>query len=425
MKNYQIESYNFLLKEKKCVLADAPRVGKTLPTCQAIKAIGEETLVACNIAAKQGWIKYFNELGISYVDIDKEVNINQGKQVYLVNYEKLDNITNFQRFVGLSPKVIVSDEAHRMKNEFGGRSRCLERIISNSSSSDSYVFALTGTPYFTRVDDVESLLKLVGRSSDKALLDQIRTLNDLVAHSSTSDDLTSLIAQYGSFLSQSGCLLRRGLQDVGLSNMVNKKIIHLGVDCEESDDEFSFENATKWGFDERYQDKVDHTLAYVNANVYSRSDRINGLAKVQGSVDYIREILRNKKRVVIFGWHKEVLSEIAERLGVDKIINGEKSQKDKIKIVEDFQKGVDNIIILNHKSGGEGLDLSMDCDDVIIVEPYWTNAQNTQSESRIINIGKENSGCTVHYLFSNSLVDKAKFKVLDYRARIESLLFSR
>ena len=59
---HQIQARDFLLSRKRAILADAPRVGKTMPAASA--AIQHlPTLVICPAVVKPGWVKAFAALG--------------------------------------------------------------------------------------------------------------------------------------------------------------------------------------------------------------------------------------------------------------------------------------------------------------------------------------------------------------------------
>jgi len=60
---------DFLLTRKRCILADAPRVGKTLPTATAA-AQNLPVLVLCPAVAKPVWKKAFEQLGITAVIVN-------------------------------------------------------------------------------------------------------------------------------------------------------------------------------------------------------------------------------------------------------------------------------------------------------------------------------------------------------------------
>jgi superfamily II DNA or RNA helicase len=109
---HQEQSKQFLLDTKRAILADQPRVGKTLPTAAA--ALEHlPALIVCPAIAKTVWEAAFNKLSnatVRVVNGKNDAMKTTDHQVVIINYDLL------QYFNNAGYQTLVLDECHRVKN---------------------------------------------------------------------------------------------------------------------------------------------------------------------------------------------------------------------------------------------------------------------------------------------------------------------
>lgn len=140
------------------------------------------------------------------------------------------------------------------------------------------------------------------------------------------------------------------------------------------------------------------------------------LAKIKTAIEVAKDANLSGAQVLLFCAFKETAGQIAEALGcpcVTSDLAGAKRQK----VVDDFQSGKHQNLVLTYGSGETGLNLQA-ASVVIRVDRVWLWASNEQSVARSHRLGQENK-VTVYDLFFGEH-DKEMWKVLE--AKTENVL---
>ena len=210
LKELQKESIEFLLKNKKCILANGMGTGKTITTVvSAMESGAKKILIICPASLKSTWkreICYYNdETDVTIINGSKwETNT----RFTIVNYDILDNfykiptelvfekkqledgtITRIPKMIkGANGKkvqktrkslkkdiikkcleespmflegfdCVILDEAHKLSNNTSIRYRTIEDFLKRSNIP--YVFLLTGIPLTNKPMNLYHILKLI------------------------------------------------------------------------------------------------------------------------------------------------------------------------------------------------------------------------------------------------------------------------
>ncbi len=210
LKELQKESIEFLLKNKKCILANGMGTGKTITTVVAAMESGaKKILIICPASLKSTWKReichYNDETDVTIINGSKwETNT----RFTIVNYDILDNFYKIPTelvfeekkledgTISRIPKMIkgangkkvqktrkslkkdtikkcleespmflekfdcvVLDEAHKLSNNTSIRYRTIEDFLKRSNIP--YVFLLTGTPLTNKPMNLYHILKLI------------------------------------------------------------------------------------------------------------------------------------------------------------------------------------------------------------------------------------------------------------------------
>lgn len=371
---HQEVTLQFLLGKKRCIIADEPRVGKTLPTASAALQ-NLPALIICPAIVKSVWQSAFTNL-----NPDVPVNIIKGKKnaeffkaegVVIINYDLLGSIKQMEQF-----NTLVLDESHRIKSPKAIRTVAAQKLMRNIPN----VYALSGTPIPNRPIELWPLLNGLGIyrggyydfASRYARMWKAPWGLD-VSGASNLPELKEMLKPY---------VLRRKKADVftGYQEPIVSLItFDLPVDHREKD--FNADAL------------IDHPNPMLAFEGLSEIMKEAGLRKVKPAIEFILDKLETGEPIVVFAHHKEVVhaikDEIKKHCGVS-VITGETNPKYRADIIAQFQSGVTKVFIGNLSACQEGIDLSVS-DTVIFVEATWQTSALLQASSRIENINK--AGC--------------------------------
>lgn len=158
--------------------------------------------------------------------------------------------------------------------------------------------------------------------------------------------------------------------------------------------------------------------------------RLMGVALAPQIADYARDFLEGSdEKLVIFGWHLEVLDifeNALSRFGTVRI-DGRKSASARQSAVDNFvERDSVRVFIGNIQAAGTGLDgLQKVCSRCYLAEPDWVPAQNEQAVSRLDRIGQENIVSAEIFVAPGSISEKILVKALEKMNVIHRVLDAR
>jgi SWI/SNF-related matrix-associated actin-dependent regulator 1 of chromatin subfamily A len=150
-----------------------------------------------------------------------------------------------------------------------------------------------------------------------------------------------------------------------------------------------------------------------------------GLAKVAPAVDLANEYADQDKPLLLFAHHKDVMDGLCEGLVASGIsygrIDGTVSVERRGELVEMFQAGKLDAMVLSVKAAGVGITLTRST-DVLFVERAWTPADEEQAEDRAHRIGQKGS-VTIRYMVATNTMDEDMALLIDLkRTVLEAIL---
>jgi SWI/SNF-related matrix-associated actin-dependent regulator 1 of chromatin subfamily A len=371
---HQEVSKEFLLAKKRCILADEPRVGKTLATASAALQ-NLPALIICPAIVKTVWQSAFANLApevpITIINGKKNATSIGADGIVIINYDLLGAIKDMGNF-----RTLVLDESHRIKSPKAIRTIAAQRLMKDISN----VYALSGTPIPNRPIELWPLLNGLGIykggyydfASRYARMWKAPWGLD-VSGASNLPELKEMLRPF---------VLRRKKTDVFTEYqepIVSLITFDLPVDHREK--EFNADAL------------MEHPNPMLAFEGLSEIMKEAGLRKVKPAIEFILDKLETGEPIVVFAHHKEVVhaikDEIKKHCGVS-VITGETNPKYRAGIIAQFQSGVTKVFIGNLAACQEGIDLSVS-DTVIFVEATWQTSALLQASSRIENINK--AGC--------------------------------
>lgn len=386
---HQQAAKQFLLSRRRAILADQPRVGKTLPTAAAALE-NLPALIVCPAIAKTVWEAAFNKLApnvsVHVINGKKDAGQPNNADVTIINYDVLQyGVTQVDKY-----KTLVLDECHRLSNPKAQRTKAAMVAMKKID----YVFALSGTIVPNRPAELWPILHGLGIYRGgwfdfvyryaKAWSPPWGGLD--VSGASNIPELKALVKPH---------MLRRKKEDIFMDYkepQVSLITFDLPVDKREQ------------SFD------ADALIANPNALLafegLSEIMREAGIRKAPLAADFIDDLLHAGDPVVVFAHHKEVVNMLEDELRIHKPVKvvGDTPKSQRQKNIDAFQSGKTKCFIGNIGSCGEGIDLSV-ADTIVFVEPTWQTSALEQASSRVENINKNGMKPLIYLLTVRASLD--------------------
>ena len=385
---HQQEAKLFLLSRRRAILADQPRVGKTLPTAAAALE-NLPALIVCPAIAKTVWEAAFARLApnasVIVVNGKREASEPNSADITIINYDVLQyGVTNVDRY-----NTLVLDECHRIKNPKAARTKAAMLAMKKVD----HVYALSGTPIPNRPIELWPLLNGLGvfRGGWYDFAARYAKLWNAPwgLDSSGSSNLAELKAMMKPHV------LRRKKEDI-FKDYKEPQVSLITFDLPNDKREQTFD--------------VDALMANPNALLafegLAEIMREAGMKKVQYAADFIDDLLQANEPVVVFAHHKDVVQALQDELKVHKpvIVVGDTSRAKRDKAIADFQAGKTLCIIGNIAAMSEGVDLSA-ADTIVFVECTWSTSALEQASSRVENINKSGIPPVIYILTIKASLD--------------------
>jgi len=386
---HQQEAKLFLLSRRRAILADQPRVGKTLPTAAAALE-NLPALIVCPAIAKTVWEAAFSKLApnvsVHVVNGKRDAALPNSADITIINYDVLQyGVTQVDKY-----KTLVLDECHRLSNPKAQRTKAAMVAMKKIE----YVFALSGTIVPNRPAELWPILHGLGIYRGgwfdfvyryaKAWSPPWGGLD--VSGASNIPELKALVKPH---------MLRRKKEDIFMDYkepQVSLITFDLAVDKREQ------------SFD------ADALIANPNALLafegLSEIMREAGIRKAPLAADFIDDLLHAGDPVVVFAHHKEVVNMLEDELRIHKPVKvvGDTPKAQRQKNIDAFQSGKTKCFIGNIGSCGEGIDLSV-ADTIVFVEPTWQTSALEQASSRVENINKNGMKPLIYLLTVRASLD--------------------
>jgi SWI/SNF-related matrix-associated actin-dependent regulator 1 of chromatin subfamily A len=385
---HQQEAKLFLLSRRRAILADQPRVGKTLPTAAAALE-NLPALIVCPAIAKTVWEAAFARLApnvsVYVINGKRDAALPNSADITIINYDVLQyGVTQVDRY-----NTLVLDECHRIKNPKAQRTKAAMLAMKKVD----HVYALSGTPIPNRPIELWPILHGLGIYRGGWF--------DFAARYAKMWN-----APWG--LDTSGASNLIELKELMRPHVLRRKKENIFKDYRDPQVSLiTFDLAN----DKREQEfDADALMANPNALLafegLAEIMREAGMRKVKAASEFIDDLLQANEPVVVFAHHKDVVAELEKLLFVHKpvIVVGDTSRAKRDKAIADFQAGKTLCIIGNIAAMSEGVDLSA-ADTIVFVECTWSTSALEQASSRVENINKSGIPPVIYILTIKASLD--------------------
>jgi SWI/SNF-related matrix-associated actin-dependent regulator 1 of chromatin subfamily A len=434
--SFQKATLDYLLARGGGIDGDQPGLGKT-PTaiafCNHKEAV--RVLVICPASVRIQWGERIREWStIPHVKVSVMLKVKDGihptANYQVLSYDAARNPAIIRAIAKQEWDVLICDEAHKMKNIEALTTRA---VLGNNRGEYQHgdikmpaiakyckhKLALTGTLLLNRPSECYVLFRhfdheAIDFLSEGAFKERYNRQADMKTIEGKRFKLesTSLENELQNRL-RVNVMARHEKKDV-LTFM--KPPRYSIVKCEEN-------GAIKGALDVEGMlglsiEEIQTTKDFTILGHIAEARRLMGLALAPQIIDYATDFLEgSEEKLVIFGWHIDVLTLFEEglsRFGTVRI-DGRKSANARDQAVDDFIKlAHKRVFIGNIQAAGTGLDgLQKVCSRCYLAEPDWVPAQNEQAVSRLDRLGQEEIVNAEIFVAPGSISEKILVRALE------------
>lgn len=433
---YQRASLDYVLQRGGGIVGDMPGLGKTpisIAFCNHLEAW--RTLVIVPASLRLQWAEKIKEWStIPNVRVSVMLNVKDGihptAHYQIISYDAARNPAIIRAIAKSRWRVMICDEAHKMKNADAITTRAIlgnrqgiynhgnEKIPAIATYCDHHL-ALTGTPLLNRPSEAYVMLRhfdweSIDFLSEEKFKDRYnrQAVMKTIMGKRFNLESTSLESELQNRL-RVNVMTRHEKKDV-LTQMKPPRyeVVQL-VETGAVKAALAEEGLLGISIDEiRTQPKIQ-ILGHV-----AEVRRLMGIALAPQVAEYAADFLEGSdEKLVIFGWHLEVLDILEKELSAFGTcrIDGSRSAKQRDIAVREF---IDNpgkrVFIGNIQAAGTGVDgLQRVCSRVYLAEPDWVPAQNEQAVARLDRIGQEELVTAEIFVAPGSISEKILVKALE------------
>lgn len=424
---FQEVGVKFLAARQSALLADEQGLGKTIQAiCAVVKIGAKRVIVVCPAGLKLNWQREFRTWAPNLTSqvmsgrTDKVQDVN----IVIVNYDLLVGEGILGQLLKLKFAVGIWDEAHYLKTRSARRTKAVF-LKGALASRCVYKWFLTGTPVLNRPVELYPMLKAAAPEVIYPFLSYEQFARrycggffdgfQFVAKGSTNiEELNQKLTK--------DFMLRRLKKDV-LKELPDKMYQIIDVEAKDAETRKLIAAEFNWSKqDVAYQ----KDLATGGAELALLRHEL-ARKKVGAAVEHIKGLLEENEKVVVFGYHKDVIAGLRDGLKEFNpvIITGDTHSIARDEAVYDFQKDTKTRVFIGQiTAAGTGITLTA-ASTVVFVETSWVPGEIAQAEDRCHRIGQKDSVLVQFLVFAGTLEEHQLRTVVDKKLTIEKIVDDR
>ena len=391
LRDYQVNGFEFFntLADYQFggILADEMGLGKTIQTIAFLLSNkNKKSIVITPTSLIYNWKseleKFAPTLKVGLLhgaksEREKMINNIHDYDVILTTYTTYKN--DMDKYESIHFDYGIIDEAQNIKNPDAIVTKAIKSINAKVK------FALTGTPIENNLLELWSIFDFVmpGYLYNKSKF------------KSTFEDNEKNIIQLKQLIKP--FILRRTKKEVikELPDKIEQKFI-VELEKEHKRAYKGYINLINRKIKENNQDNISifSYLTKLRQLCLSPELMVKNYQGKNSKLDILMNIINdcNNEKILVFSQFTKVLEVISKRLDECNIpysyLDGKTNAKDRIKLVEEFNKNNDKVFLISLKAGGTGLNLTS-ASIVVHFDPWWNPSVENQASDRAHRIGQK------------------------------------
>lgn len=426
---YQKAAIEYMVTHKNILGADEMGLGKTVEVMGYINLTKpHNVLIICPAIAKlTPWIREIKKWSVHPYKIHvvySTDNFDCGEgTITIINYDILGR--NFETLSKYKFDLIVIDESHKLKNPKALRTQFAMALDANKK------ILLTGTPILNRPQELFTQLKILehplGRSYWKFIYDYCYVQSGPYGKGQIIIPNENKLSELQQRL-RKDVMYRRLKRDV-LPELPPKVKNIVTFDYSASPEEMTILTKMKEMTEGKDFNEAMRALRYDKA-FFGEIELVRheqGRKKVPYVIEYIKDMLENVDKVVVFAHHHDVIEAIASAFDNSVTITGQTPVTKRADIQEKFQNDPEcRVFVGNIQAAGIAIDLYVSS-NAVFAELDWTPSNLEQAEDRLHRKGQEKT-VFIDYLVTEDSIDTwlgnvivEKKEVIKYVTELESM----
>lgn len=463
LKQAQKEGIEFLLKNKKCILADNMGTGKTRQSViAAMETNSKKILIICPASLKSTWKRE-----ICVYNDESEVNIVNGSEwkantrFTVINYDILDNFYKIPTDIVYEDKVmedgtiqkvpvmvkssngtlvpktkkslkkvkimeclkesplflekfecVIIDEAHKLSNNTSIRYKVIYDFLRRSKPN--YVFLLTGTPLTNKPMNLYHILKLI----------DAEVTRDYKYYVERYCDGRKMKLKNGKEIMLSGGATNLEELKEKIKHVYIRRLLSEMADMVEKNIEtryYDLTDAQMKRYNELWEEYVSAQLEQGNEDSEEYRQLVEGilvrqyLAKemIANTIQLVDEKIEDDEKVIIICTFTEEINELKKYYGNKCVVyDGKMSLKQKDNAEKEFMNNP-KIKVFIGQIIACSVGLTLTAAHTLVFNSYsWVAADNKQAEDRIYRLNQTKDVTCIYQLFNDSISQNMFDKVM-------------
>ena len=385
LRSYQNFGAKYIVHQKKVLLGDEMGLGKTMQAIASMVALAAEGkshfMVVCPASVLINWcreIKKFSDLEVTKVHGNDEEALLHWRENGGVAVTTFESISRFVLPEKFKISMVVTDEAHYVKNPEALRTKALLKLLQQTE----HVLFMSGTPLENKVEEMCFLVS--------CLQPQIAQELEGVKFLSTAEQFRQQLAPV---------YLRRTRESVlqELPDLIEKE---------------------QW-CDLGPQEKQDYKDAVLSGNFMAirqvswQVDDLKNSSKAARLLELCDQAKEQGRKVIVFSFFRSTIQKVIQLLGdrCTEPITGEISPQRRQEIVDAFGKAEDGTVLVSQvQAGGTGLNIQS-ASVIIFCEPQIKPSIENQAIARAYRMGQVRD-VLVYRLLADDTIDESMLELL-------------
>lgn len=408
---------------RRALIGDEPGLGKTVQALAALEASDSyPALVVCPSSLKLNWLREAQKWlpHRTSASVSGSQPYATGTDITIINYDVLKSWE--PTLVGL--RGLVVDESHLVKSPTAQRTlACI--AVADRIPDEGTIVLLSGTPMLNRTTEMIAQLRILGRlpsfggarrfratfgNPQSAVMLNRRLRATVMVRRRKEDVLGDLPPKRWSTIAVEGDpktmreyhAAERDLLAF-LGQQARAAAVAAGADTEA---------ATRAAWEAALRASAALALVRIGA-----LKKIAARAKMAAARDWMTEFVDSGNKLVVFGWHRDIVGEVADTFADGCRIQGGMPNGERQAHVDRFQTDPhQKVIACSIAAAGVGLTLTA-ASDVLFLEQGWTPGAMDQAADRCHRIGQKDS-VTAWNMLCAGTIDEDIAELIERKRRL-------